>query len=60
VNRPEFCRLGGLQLRRVGGVALLMIEGLKFSRWNVANGAVQSPVIPPVDPLRGSEFDLLK
>ncbi len=42
------------------GVALLMIKRLKLSWWHVTDGAVQSPVVPPVDPPGGRQFDLLE
>jgi hypothetical protein len=37
-----------------------MIEGLKLGRWRVADGAMETPVIPPVDPLRGCQLHLLE
>ena len=41
-------------------VALGMIKRLKLGRWHVTDRAVQSPVVPPVDPLGSCQLDLLK
>jgi hypothetical protein len=49
-----------LESRRVGGVALVIVERLEFGRWDVADGPVQTPVVPPVDPPRGCQFHLLE
>jgi|SRR5579859_2676531 len=53
-----FWRLGGVESRGVVDRALVMVERLKLGWWHVANGAVQAPVIPPVDPLGRRELDL--
>src|ERR1700694_1923325 len=37
-----------------------MIERLNLGRWHVAKSTVQTPVIPPVDPLSGCKLDLLE
>jgi hypothetical protein len=36
-----------MESRGLIGCVLLMVMGFKFSRWDVTNGAVRSPVIPP-------------
>ena len=46
--------------RGVVGRALVMIERLKLGRWHVAKSTVQTPVIPPVDPLSGCQLHLLE
>jgi hypothetical protein len=44
-------RLGGLDSRGLSGLVLTIVQGLIFSWWDVANGTVQAPVIPPLHPL---------
>src|ERR1051326_8992527 len=36
------------------------VERLEFSRWDIADGTMQTPVVPPVDPLRGCQLHLFK
>ena len=40
--------------------ALVMVERLKLGWWQVADGAVQTPVIPPIDPRCSSQLHLLE
>jgi hypothetical protein len=49
-----------LESRGVVCLVLVMVVRLEFGRWHVANGAVQAPVIPPVDPLGSRQLGLLK
>jgi hypothetical protein len=53
-------RLGGVESRGLSGLALLMVEGLKLRRWQVADGAVQTVVVPPIDPRRRCQLDMFQ
>src|SRR6266849_5997532 len=53
--RPELpwvrWRLRGLDSRGLSGLVLTIVQSLIFSWWDIFNGAVQAPVVPPVHPL---------
>src|SRR5712691_1004702 len=51
-------RLGDLDSRDHGGRLSVMVTLLILRRRDVADGAVQSAPIPPVDPCRGRQLDL--
>src|SRR5579859_2513138 len=55
-----FWRLSGLESRGLVGRALVMIERLELGWWQVAKSTVQTPVIPPVNPLSGCQLHLLE
>jgi len=44
---------------RLGLVAVLTIVRLQLRGWEIGGGAVQPPVVEPVDVLEGGDLDLL-
>lgn len=45
---------------RLGLVAVLtIVRGLQLRGWEIGGGAVQPPVVEPVDVLEGGDLDLL-
>src|SRR5262249_15433775 len=51
-------RVGGLESGDLAGLLKAMVPALKFGRWDVTDGAVQAPRIPPLDLSRGGELHL--
>jgi hypothetical protein len=48
-----------LESRGLNGFPLLMVKRLKLDRWHVTDGAVEAPLVPPINPLGGRQLDLL-
>jgi len=50
----------GLGSRGLCSLVLTIVLGLIFSWWEVANAAVQTPLVPPVHPLSSGQLHLLE
>jgi hypothetical protein len=53
-------RVGGFESGGLAGDLKAIVPALKFGRWDVTYGAVQAPLVPPLDPSRGRELYLLE